>query len=68
MKSWLKYLWIGLAVLLLLYAFDALILGMIKPVFTPLNTYADKIVATVISIALAAGILAYINYTQYEKE
>lgn len=68
MKQGMKYLWIGLAVLLLLYAFDVLIFGLINPVSNPIGAFANKAGAALISIALAAGILAYLNYAQYEKD
>ena len=61
----IKYIGFGVAVLLLFYAFDVLIFGLLTPVFSPaLNTLTDKIARALISIILAAGMLFYLGKTE----
>ena len=58
----ITYIGFGIAVLLLLYAFDVLIFGILSPVFEPtLNTLTDRIMRALLSILLAAGILVYLS-------
>ncbi|MEK6886628.1 MAG: hypothetical protein AABW88_02235 [Nanoarchaeota archaeon] len=58
----IKYFGTIISVLLLLYAFDIFIFGIMTPVFEPaLNTLTDKIMRALLSIILAAGILVYMS-------
>jgi len=57
-----KYFWFLVSILLFLYAFDALVLGIIQPVVDPsINTLTDRLARAFISIALAGGIIAFIS-------
>ncbi len=58
----ITYIGFGIAILLLLYAFDVLVFGILTPVFSPaLSTLTDKIIRALLSIILAAGILVYLS-------
>jgi hypothetical protein len=63
----LKYLWFTLVLLLLLYAFNVLVVGITIPTFDPnIHTFTDRIARAFIAIALAAGIVAYMKHLTHD--
>ncbi len=68
MKPWIKHAWFIAAVLLLIYVFDLLVLGITRKVVNPLGTYASNITVALIALFTAFAILFYLNYKQYEKD
>jgi hypothetical protein len=63
MNKWIKALWIATVVLLLFYAFDSLVLDLVRPVVFPtLDTFFDRVAGAFVSIVLAAGIIVYLKH------
>jgi hypothetical protein len=63
MNKNIKYLWLSLAMLFLIYAFYTFVIGLSTPVINPtLNTLADRITRTLLSITIALVIITYLKY------
>lgn len=58
----IKYIGFGVALLLLFYAFDLMVFGILTPVFNPtIITFTDKAIRAFISIVIAGAVIAYLN-------
>lgn len=56
----IKFYWLGLSVLLLFYAFDTLVFGLLEPVFNPgIRTLMDRVTRSFIAMSLAGLIIGY---------
>lgn len=56
----IKWYWLGLSVLLLFYAFDTLVFGLLEPVFNPgIRTLTDRVIRAFIAMAFAGLIISY---------
>ena len=62
MNKNLKYLWLGLAMLFLIYAFYSFVIRLTTPVVNPtLNTLTDSIMRTLLSIIISLAIITYVK-------
>lgn len=67
MKKQVKYIGFGISMLLLLYAFDAMVLGIISPIITPnLNSFVEKLIIAFIAIVSGAAIIYFLNRYEYD--